>query len=306
METLGVWLRQAREAKGNTVEEVAAATRIRPRLLAALETGDFAAFPGGDVQARGFLRIYARYLGLSPDEVLARYDTEVHGLEFVRPGVPVAARPAPAARPGVPGGTRPTSPARPGAPVAARLASPAQSAAGPAVRQPPRSFVPAPEPRRMSLEGLMVAGLVLAVLLAIVAGAGYFLSRRAGEGAARPAITATTAPVEALLPSPPSTALMSPVGTPALSANPQGGVTLTLEATEHVWARVTVDGQTMFAGMLATGQIETWSAQEVIAVDTGNGAGLLVTINGQPQGTMCGRAQVCTRKWGPGGEIAAP
>ena len=57
---------------------------------------------------------------------------------------------------------------------------------------------------------------------------------------------------------------------------------------------------------MARGQEETWSAQEAIIVDTGNGAGLQVTVNGQLQGTMCGRAQVCTCAWGPAGEIAVP
>ena len=50
MDTLGEWLRQAREGLGGTLEEAAAATRIRARFLEALEAGDFAAFPGGDVQ----------------------------------------------------------------------------------------------------------------------------------------------------------------------------------------------------------------------------------------------------------------
>ena len=100
METLGVWLHQTREAKGSTLQEAEAATRIRARFLEMLEAGDFAAFPGGEVQVRGFLRIYARYLGLSPDEVLARYETEVHGVEAATPAaVPVEAGPAPSIRP---------------------------------------------------------------------------------------------------------------------------------------------------------------------------------------------------------------
>ena len=314
METLGVWLRQAREAKGTTVEEAAAATHIRPRLLAALEAGDFAAFSGGDVQVRGFLRIYARYTGLAPDEVLARYDAEIHGLEVVRPGTPVATRPAPPAQPGVPVATRPAPSTQLGVPVAARPASPTRPMAAPAALQPPRFSASTPRPRRMSLEGLMVAALVLAALLALVAGMGYVMSRRAGEETVRPAVATATVPAAAGLPSatsaiPTPSAVVSvatSVAPPTLPANPQGGVALALEATEHVWARVTADGQTVFAGMLATGQVETWPAREVIVVDTGNGAGLLVTVNGQPQGAMCGRAQVCTRGWGPSGEISAP
>jgi pyruvate/2-oxoglutarate dehydrogenase complex dihydrolipoamide acyltransferase (E2) component len=278
MDTLGVWLRQTREAKGNALEEAAAATRIRPRFLEALEAGDFAAFPGGDVQVRGFLRIYARYLGLSADEVLGRYDAQVHGVEAPPPGAPAETRPA----------------------------SPARSATRPAVSQPPGVSVSISQPGWMSLERLMTVGIVLIVVLAIVTGVGYLISRNVGQEAAAPGTATTTAPAEAV-PSPTAAATPAPPAvTPTFPANPQGGVTLTLEATEHVWVRVTRDGQTPFEGLMAADQVETWSGQEVIVVDTGNGAGLLVTVNGQPQGRMCGRAQVCTRAWGPTGELAAP
>ena len=66
METLGIWLRQTREAREYSLQEVEAATRIQVRSLEMLEAGDFAAFPGGEEQVRGLLRIYARHLGLSP------------------------------------------------------------------------------------------------------------------------------------------------------------------------------------------------------------------------------------------------
>jgi cytoskeleton protein RodZ len=283
MDTLGIWLRQAREGQGSTLAEAAVGTRIRPRFLEALEAGDFAAFPGGDVQLRGFLRIYARYLGLPPDEVVARYNAEVHGVEAAPPAAPAETRPL----------------------------SPASAPTRPMTFQPPSAPVYTARPRRLSLETLMIAGVVLVALVAVVAGGGYLVSRYRGEEAAATATTA--APAEAALPSTaaetPSTAAETPAppaATPTFPASSQGGVTLTLEATEHVWVRVTADGRTAFEGMLATEQVETWSGREVIVVETGDGAGLQVTVNGQPQGTMCGRAEVCARGWGPTGEVIVP
>jgi cytoskeleton protein RodZ len=277
MDTLGIWLRQAREGQGSTLAEAAVGTRIRPRFLEALEAGDFAAFPGGDVQLRGFLRIYARYLGLPPDEVVARYNAEVHGVEAAPPAAPAKTQPL----------------------------SPASAPTRPMTFQPPSTPVYTARPRRLSLETLMIAGVLLVVLVAIVAGGAYLVSRFTGEDAA--------ATAEAALPTTaaqtPSTAAQTPAppaATPIFPASPQGGVTLTLEATEHVWVRVMADGRTAFEGMLATEQVETWSGREVIVVETGDGAGLQVTVNGQPQGTMCGRAQVCARGWGPVGEVVVP
>jgi cytoskeleton protein RodZ len=270
MDTLGIWLRQAREGQGSTLAEAAAGTHIRPRFLEALEAGDFAAFPGGDVQLRGFLRIYARYLGLPPDQVVARYNAEVHGVEAAPPAAPAETRPLSLA----------TAPTRP------------------MTFQPPSVPVYTARPRRLSLETLMIAGVVLVALVAIVAGGAYLVSRYRGEDAA--ATATMTAPAEA------AEAPALPTVTPTFPASPQGGVTLTLEATEHVWVRVMADGRTAFEGMLATEQVETWSGREVIVVETGDGAGLQVTVNGQPQGTMCGRAQVCARGWGPTGEVIVP
>ena len=90
MDTLGVLLREEREAKGASLDEAASVTRIRVHLLRALEAGDFATLSGGEVQVRGFLRVYARYLGLFPDDVIERYDLEVHGREPAPEPVPAA------------------------------------------------------------------------------------------------------------------------------------------------------------------------------------------------------------------------
>jgi len=70
MGELGDRLRQAREAKGLTLEQIEEITRIRRRYLQALEEEDFGQLPG-EVFVRGFLRNYALALGLDPEEILA-------------------------------------------------------------------------------------------------------------------------------------------------------------------------------------------------------------------------------------------
>ncbi len=85
-DSLGVWLRRSRETRKVDLEDVVRALRIRRRYLQALELGDYEALPG-PIQARGFLRNYARYLGLPTEEALARYDAEVRGLP-VQPRIP--------------------------------------------------------------------------------------------------------------------------------------------------------------------------------------------------------------------------
>lgn len=67
---LGTGLRQAREERGLSLEEVEEAIKVHARHLAALERDDLDALPD-PAWARGFLFMYARYLGL--DEEHAGY-----------------------------------------------------------------------------------------------------------------------------------------------------------------------------------------------------------------------------------------
>ena len=72
MSELGQWLRETRQAKELSLEQVAAETRIRTKFLAALEEGDYDQLPAG-IYAQGFLRNYALFLGLDPAEALEKY-----------------------------------------------------------------------------------------------------------------------------------------------------------------------------------------------------------------------------------------
>ncbi len=72
MESIGEKLRLARERNNLTIDQIARETHVAKRFLKALEDEDFATFPG-ETYALGFLRNYAEYLGLSPDELVGIY-----------------------------------------------------------------------------------------------------------------------------------------------------------------------------------------------------------------------------------------
>ncbi|MFP3940128.1 MAG: helix-turn-helix domain-containing protein [Thermoanaerobaculia bacterium] len=69
--SFGPWLRQQRELREITLREISDATKISLRYLQALEEERFDLLPAS-VFARGFLRQYARYVGLDPDEAVNR------------------------------------------------------------------------------------------------------------------------------------------------------------------------------------------------------------------------------------------
>jgi cytoskeletal protein RodZ len=85
----------ARERKGVDLYRAERDTKIRARYLAALERGEYKELPG-DVYTKGFLRNYALYLGLDPDEVVGQWRRERGNVATPRPVISV---PKPIAQP---------------------------------------------------------------------------------------------------------------------------------------------------------------------------------------------------------------
>jgi len=73
--TLGEVLAARRGERGLTIQQAAAATRIRAHYLSALESDEFERL-AAPVYAKGHLRTYARYLGLDPEPLVAMLRTE--------------------------------------------------------------------------------------------------------------------------------------------------------------------------------------------------------------------------------------
>lgn len=96
--TPGEWLKQAREQAGLPVEQVANDLYLDIQVVQIMESNRFKEL-GAPVYAKGYLRKYARLLGLSEEEVLRRY----HALS----DAPVVADPIPVAMGSVPESRRP-------------------------------------------------------------------------------------------------------------------------------------------------------------------------------------------------------
>lgn len=79
-QSFGTWLRQQREVREITLREIADASKISFRYLEAFEQDRFDVLPAG-IFARGFLRQYARYVGLDADDVVNRYLSAQQSLE---------------------------------------------------------------------------------------------------------------------------------------------------------------------------------------------------------------------------------
>lgn len=98
MESIGQILRSARERKRISLATAAAKTRIKIQHLEMMERDDFSGMPA-PMYARGFIRIYADFLGLDPLPLVQQYNALYAGEGKGKTATPSAASAAPAAPP---------------------------------------------------------------------------------------------------------------------------------------------------------------------------------------------------------------
>lgn len=70
---IGEFLREVREEKGLTLDDISRETKIQIKYLFALEEGDFSLF-SGEIYIKGALRNYARVVGINDNEIISFYD----------------------------------------------------------------------------------------------------------------------------------------------------------------------------------------------------------------------------------------
>lgn len=265
-EGLGLWLRRTREVRKLTLDDAERALRIRKRYLQALEMGDFAALPG-EIQARGFLRNYARFLDLSAEEALARYDAEREG--------------------------------RPMQPLTRAIVDGAQSKA----QERPSAFPGLPSEEEVTKPAVILPGGLLQVLLialvffAVITLGGYLYLTFVGDGSG--AVTATPAATQAVTAVPALTLPPTPVFQPAAD----GRISVRLVPEEHAWIRVSSDESIVFEGFAEPDQALQTSAAGQVTVSTGNGGAFHLYVNEVDWGLLGGQGQVVRRAWSPAGEV---
>ncbi|MEJ5314063.1 MULTISPECIES: RodZ domain-containing protein [Anaerolinea] len=128
MLSVGERLRQNRLEKNLTLEQASQATRVRVHYLEALERDDLEALPSR-VQAKGFLRLYADFLGLPVEEVLAQWEGKPLPMSAEAVPPPTKAEPVQAPEP-MPAPVEPSPPHLEPEPSAPTGIAPAVSSAG--------------------------------------------------------------------------------------------------------------------------------------------------------------------------------
>lgn len=304
MTDIGSQLRAAREAQGLTLEQVFKATRIKQSFLEAIEANQFQALPG-PVQARGFLRSYANFLGLDGEHLASALDADKTTASEVRPLTPSPIAQQPNVTPPL-GNARPIvqAPPKPAIvtspkPAVAQPEKPAQaSGTRPALKLPTLALNSSKRASPATPSGgiptwLLIAGAVVLFVLGLV----LVISALSSAG---------QSPSPGELNNVPNSIGTLPASDELVAAPlSDGPVSITLKAGEHVWARISIDGQTAFEGMLDPDAVKDWQAADQIIVETGNAAALTVLHQGQ-ESVLGKRGQIVARAWGRNGAIDVP
>lgn len=273
LESIGIELRIAREHRRLSLRQVEQKIHIRAKFLEALETGQLDQLPA-PVQTRGFLRNYARYLGLDAETLVTRWDEVIAG------------------------GSRKRRLGRTGeyAPVTGKtnVTGPTASRASglyPTVIEPPR---------RRWLWVVLTLMLVL-----IIAGGVLALSIAANRPNLTEGILATV-PVLPTLEATPTTGFTPIPPTPTIdpSAPPSKGqevftdVSIQLEVKARTWLQVTVDGVVSYQGAPAPNTILQYRGTQV-RVRASNAFGVRAVVNGTDLGVLGVRGQIFDQTFTP-------
>lgn len=290
---LGRYLRETREAQERTIEDAETALKIRRRVLEGFEMGEFEQPQLSTVQVRGFMRNYARYLGLDEDKVIGYYDAaRAEALNPPKRSKREARKQAKQAPPP----KRATNEV----PVAARSVTDTDPTLPP-VPETALTMGDAAELRRFRRRNTFsrfVLILMATAALSVIAFVSYeLLQRPAGalEIAPLPDILVTETPTPTYTPIATATlqqeALAPQQRVPLTQVYDGIGVRVTILTQQRTWIDIKEDGNDFFTGIMSPDEVIEADGFESVSVTASNAEALLVTYNGEPQRLFGNRGQ---------------
>lgn len=300
MESVGEFFRQVRETKGLTVDEVSSKTRIRSDFVRALEEGNFSKLPD-QVFARGFVRSYARSLGLDEEDAIQRFAKsagafyekqdererlKIRQVEEERKRQ--ANRKAVGVAIGVAVLTLIFLLSREQSSVVRRGDSDQASAkhsTAEVVKEDPSASAPrepesASEPLKQSEA-------------AVTAPSSTTDEVRRSEPATPPATASNPDTKTVSASSPGADGPLAGISLEGAGVAGDGQLVLDLEATELSWVVVQIDNGSPQESLLRPGEKAQWKGQDQFILTLGNAGGVKAELNGKPQ-----------KPFGPSGKVA--
>ena len=300
MESVGEFFRQVRETKGLTIDEVASKTRIRSDFVKALEDGNFAKLPD-QVFARGFVRSYARSLGLDEEDAIHRF-AESAGSFYEKQGERERLRQRQVEEDRRRRANRKAVAIAIMAAVLTLIFLLSREQSSMTVRRP-ASDAPLPTKKMQpTKEGQDAPSRAQAENQRVTTTAKLpepppiTMSQAIEKPASSPSLTPASRPAESTRAASAPAAGLSEGPLAGLSVDGPAGsdepLVLDLEATELSWVVVQIDAGSPQESLLRPGQKAQWKAQDQFLVTLGNAGGVRAELNGKPQ-----------RPFGPSGKV---
>ena len=287
-DSLGGYLRVERERQRVSLQDIAAATKIQPRFLEALEQDEYEHLPPAPFVV-GFLRAYAQYLALDVEAILTAYRSIYRLPEEPERAQPLVLHPARRSK-------------RLGAigigilvlvlgiTVSAVVREGAQhwSTGTRAASQPflPLQQVPAPPPSAAQTMS-PAPGQENAAQHALLPVPALTAANANGPAPATPTTSSATPSATRSSGTTGQTQLQEP-----LPPDSNAALVLQAHAVADTWLRVEIDGGKRRALLLASGQSASWEATERFSLTIGNVRGIRVTLNGQEMALPQNRSNV--------------
>ena len=252
---VGDILRREREKQGLTIADIEKGTSIRGLYIEHIERGNIGELPGL-VYAKGFVRNYAKFLRLNAEALVQQFAEEN-------------------------GSTPPPVPAEPeSAPRRISLSTVGdESLSSISIGGTSSSYA--------SIFGKLAAGII--VLAALVGGGVAAIS-----AINSPAQVPAAPPVKTEQPAAPAAAAEADASDTARAAHTDG-VNVSVTLTERCWTEVSVDGKSVFEGIIEKGKTESWKGKESVVIRAGNAGALDVTFNGRKLGKFGDNGEVLER-----------
>jgi cytoskeleton protein RodZ len=290
--SFGEKLKQEREKRKISLEQISSSTKIGTRMLQALEEDKFNQLPGG-IFNKGFVRAYSRCVGLDEEQTVAEY-LQASG------DVPLARTDA--------GGHE----------AAGHEAVGRENRARENEQNVRRLEAISDDPARPLPWGLFAA---LLLLVALVLSLWSYRQRERARQSASP--TATAAPPTGVMSQAASGVVREDRGAgPLKSGSTTGGsptkgsstvqsapaatpgeFTVLIQAREESWISITADGKATASELLIAGSERTVRGRKEIIVKAGNAGGVDFRFNGKKLATGGDFGEVKTVTFGPGGML---
>lgn len=266
MGAFGDRLRREREMRGITLNEITESTKISRRHLEALEGEHFDQLPGG-VFNKGFVRAYARFLGIDEDRAVAEYSSASNEQPEPEDKFPLEIHEQP---------NRALNPRRSNLPLLFAIAALAGVLVGYGfwVKSKPHTSAPVESARQP-------------------AGTTGPLSNGANP---QPATSSTSSDstnesATATKPAPAQEAAAEPKrqAIPAKSADApasRNAFFVQIVAKEDSWISIVADGKSVMERVLPADKRKNIKAGKLLILRTGNAGGIEVSFNGRPLGAL--------------------